>query len=282
MRAALRDAAVCRWTLLERRVLEAVISFTAGYSRLSDRVAIAELARMVFCTATPSGWERDRVGLALRRLAALEIVVYEPGRGRSSMPLVGLPKAGPDEPVFPDEKHGLILPGFEPETRADFARNTSRFRAKASSTGGHTEKTSEKTPEKRSRPARAPARRERARDPLFDAIVGCWNLDPAELTRDGRGKINKAVQQLREIGADPAEIPRRREVYRVKYPTVADSPLAVVGHWAELASLDDGARLPKMPRGYEHTLKAAERLTHRTATNGDSSDAIDVSSEIRP
>ncbi len=103
----------------------------------------------------------------------------------------------------------------------------------------------------------APA--QRARDPLWDSIIDCWCLDPSELTDTERARLNKATKLLRDVQADPAEIPRRRARYRSRYPDAADTPMAVAGRWSELRQNENGST-PKMPAGTEHTQRNLERM----------------------
>lgn len=88
-----------------------------------------------------------------------------------------------------------------------------------------------------------PATRGKARpaDPLFDAVTAALGIDPAELTRSARGALNKAVKELRDVGADPLEVPARVAMLRAlwRVPATATS---LAKHWAEL--VPDVGRLP--------------------------------------
>lgn len=78
------------------------------------------------------------------------------------------------------------------------------------------------------------AARSREPDLLWDAICDCWQIDTAELTDPERARLNKAAELLRDIDADPNEIPKRRATYRTRYRDAADTPMAIAGRWAEL------------------------------------------------
>jgi hypothetical protein len=264
MRDAIRAATNAGCTGLQRRVLDAVFVFTATYSRRTDRVAVVELARWVYGRDRVNGWGRKRVGEALRSLAELGIVVYEPGIGASAMATIGLPEYTPDQGAFMFKERTPDQGALESECTPIQSLMDPDPGPLDAPRAGHTEKTARSTStEKRTRvdvattPTRAPARRARARDPIFDALIECWKLDPAELTKTERGRLNKAAKELRDIGADPADISRRRDVYRLRYPNAADTPLAVVSRWAELAHIDTGG-LPTMPPGTEWSLKWLE------------------------
>lgn len=82
----------------------------------------------------------------------------------------------------------------------------------------------------------------RARDPIFDALITTWDLDSRELTEAERGRVNKAAKQLRDVGADPNEIPARKQMFQAQWPDVTATMLAVAGRWAECRP--DLARLP--------------------------------------
>lgn len=101
----------------------------------------------------------------------------------------------------------------------------------------------------------APALRARKSDALWDAILECWQIDSAELTTTERDRLNKATKLLRDVGADPDDISRRRAIYRARYRDAADTPLAVAGRWAELAQGTNG-RLPSGADAAQRQAKA--------------------------
>lgn len=98
----------------------------------------------------------------------------------------------------------------------------------------------------------------RARDPIWDALIDAWQIDQAELTKPERDRINAAAKILREIGADPDEIPARRQMYAVLFPNAAQTMMALVTRWAECRP--DPARLPgRAPRGSGSIARAVAR-----------------------
>lgn len=101
----------------------------------------------------------------------------------------------------------------------------------------------------------APAR---ARDPIWDAVMDCWQIAQHELSPTERGRLNKACADLRAAKANPDEIPRRRAVYRRRYPNAADTPIAIAGRWAELRS-DQNGQTPTMPVGADVIQRAVAR-----------------------
>jgi hypothetical protein len=84
-----------------------------------------------------------------------------------------------------------------------------------------------------------------ARDPVWDALIKCWQIEQAELTKAERDRVNNAAKALRDIGADPDEIPARRAMYALLFPHAAQTMMALVNRWAECRP--DPARLPHTP-----------------------------------
>lgn len=103
------------------------------------------------------------------------------------------------------------------------------------------------------------AARSRAADPVWEAILECWQIDPAELTDTERARLNKATKLLRDVDADPNDIPRRRAIYRARYRDAADTPMAIAGRWSELRQQSTG-ETPKLPAGSDMTARNLARL----------------------
>lgn len=98
----------------------------------------------------------------------------------------------------------------------------------------------------------------RPRDPIWDALIAAWGLDGRELTRIERDRINAAAKQLRDIGADPDEIPARKQMFQIQWPTITATMHAVVGRWAECRP--DLSRLPgKVPRATSSIARAVAK-----------------------
>lgn len=71
-------------------------------------------------------------------------------------------------------------------------------------------------------------------DPMFDTMVRVCGINPTTLTGSERGRINKALKELREVGATPQDIEARAKAYRTKYPEAAITPTALTGNWSAL------------------------------------------------
>ena len=81
----------------------------------------------------------------------------------------------------------------------------------------------------------AAAPRQRKPDPLWDTMLAVCGIDGSTLTKTGRGQVNAALKELREIGATPADIESKAKAYRKTWPDVSLTPTALVKHWGSLA-----------------------------------------------
>jgi len=79
----------------------------------------------------------------------------------------------------------------------------------------------------------------RKTDELWDTMLSVCGIDPTTLTRTARGQINKALKELREIGATPADLKAKAVAYRKTWPGMSLTPTALVKHWAQLATKTD-------------------------------------------
>lgn len=78
----------------------------------------------------------------------------------------------------------------------------------------------------------------RRRDWLFEAVGEVVGVSPRELTKNGRGRVNGALGQLRDVGADPREVLQRGRRFvqqRRRRPSVFE----LVTNWAELGPAAD-------------------------------------------
>lgn len=72
-------------------------------------------------------------------------------------------------------------------------------------------------------------------DHLFEAVCKACEIVPKQLTRSGRGALNKAVSELREAGATVDQVAARAAAYRKAYPNASCTPMALTKHWAALS-----------------------------------------------
>ena len=75
----------------------------------------------------------------------------------------------------------------------------------------------------------------RPRDALWDCVVDVFGYSD-NMTSLERGRINKALKALREVGASPDDIRWKAASYRKQFPDVAFTPLALASNWSQLDS----------------------------------------------
>jgi DNA-binding transcriptional ArsR family regulator len=81
----------------------------------------------------------------------------------------------------------------------------------------------------------AAAPRPRQRDLLFEALVQVSGQRLDRLTKSERGRINKAAQELRQVGATPDQVTRAAATYRREYPNAALTATALAANWSKFA-----------------------------------------------
>ena len=113
----------------------------------------------------------------------------------------------------------------------------------------------------------------RERDPLWDSLV---DEIGDVFTKTERDQRNKALKELRAIGATEGDIRSRCHAYRVKWPGISLTATALVKHWSTLGSKP----APKTParrrdpepsrphRGGAHGKPGASSQTGGQAVNG--------------
>ena len=83
-----------------------------------------------------------------------------------------------------------------------------------------------------------------------------WN--PKEVTSNQWDKIEVAGKLLRDIEADPAELPHRAKVYRVNFRGATMTPMAIATNWADLAE-------PRIPVSQRELEDAAANMRQKEA-----------------
>lgn len=76
-------------------------------------------------------------------------------------------------------------------------------------------------------------RKPRERDLLFEALAFVCKINTSQLTASNRGMLNRALKEIRDVGATPEMVLHRAEVYRHKWSHVP-TPGALARHWASL------------------------------------------------
>ncbi len=92
-------------------------------------------------------------------------------------------------------------------------------------------------------------------DEIFDAVCEVTHRDSTQMTKSARGSTNRAVSELKAVGASPGEIRSRAAVYRQKFPNIDLSPAALSKHWDSL--------IPPAPRYLSVQKPTAEDLNVR-------------------
>lgn len=75
---------------------------------------------------------------------------------------------------------------------------------------------------------------ERPRDELWDELVKLCGGESDTMTKSERGKYNKALKELKDVGATPDDLRTRVRVYRQRWPHISVTPMALVMHWSSL------------------------------------------------
>lgn len=73
------------------------------------------------------------------------------------------------------------------------------------------------------------------RDLLFEAVVDVCGQDPKRLTKSERGRINAALKQLREVGADHHDVRAAARRYAQVYPSAPITATALAANWSKVA-----------------------------------------------
>lgn len=77
---------------------------------------------------------------------------------------------------------------------------------------------------------------ERKPDQLFDAVCKVCGHDPQRLTSAERGKINRALKDLRAVNATPDQIRVAASRWKQIYPNATLTPTAIASHWSRLTA----------------------------------------------
>lgn len=78
------------------------------------------------------------------------------------------------------------------------------------------------------------AGKSRPPDPIWDAVIEACGIKPADITATSRGGINKAVAELKTVGATPGQIQVRARRWSKVFPDAKLTPMALAKHWPQL------------------------------------------------
>jgi hypothetical protein len=71
---------------------------------------------------------------------------------------------------------------------------------------------------------------------LRQAILDACQIHPSKITLSALGAIDKAVRDLKAVGATPGEVPAAANNFRARFPTATLTPPALAKHWPQLVS----------------------------------------------
>ena len=91
----------------------------------------------------------------------------------------------------------------------------------------------------------------RKKDNLFEVIAEACGISLAGMTRTARGQLNKAVKELREVGATSDQVKHKAKAYRAQYPNATLTPTALIKHWSSFAELEKKHARPSVWDTYE-------------------------------
>jgi hypothetical protein len=98
-------------------------------------------------------------------------------------------------------------------------------------------------------------------DEIWDAVMSACGVNPQTINSQERGRHNRAVKALKESGATAEQIYARAASYKVKFPNVAMTPIALASHWSELDGTVSSVQpqLPAVPKGWNAIKQAREQ-----------------------
>jgi biotin operon repressor len=91
----------------------------------------------------------------------------------------------------------------------------------------------------------------RPTDNLFESVAKACGISLTNLTRSSRGQLNKAVKELREVGATEQDVQAKAKAYRTQYPNATLTPTALVKHWSSFADIERKQQRPSVWQTYE-------------------------------
>lgn len=81
----------------------------------------------------------------------------------------------------------------------------------------------------------ADAAKGRQRDLLFEAVVDVCGHDSKRLTKAERGRVNKALKDLREVQATPEQVQGAARAWQRTYPNARLTATALSANWSTIA-----------------------------------------------
>lgn len=102
------------------------------------------------------------------------------------------------------------------------------------------------------------------RDVVWDSLLAVCGVDPLAITKSSRGAYNRAVKDLRELGATERDIVIRATVFRRRWPDASLTPTALARRWPECdPDRQHGNARPLLPDEYEQFSRLTEAWENR-------------------
>lgn len=115
--------------------------------------------------------------------------------------------------------------------------------------------------EPKNQPTKSKAIEVRQADEIWDTVMLVCGVNGATINSQERGRHNRAVKALKESGATVEQIHRRASAYKLKFPNVAMTPIALASHWSELDSetMTIETQSQSVPKGWNAIKQAREQ-----------------------
>ena len=110
--------------------------------------------------------------------------------------------------------------------------------------GGRESRPHSKTENSKTELTLAARRPSRERDLLFEAVVDVCGQDPKRLTSSERGRINRALKDLRDVGATPEQIRKAATKWQTTYPSARLTATAIAANWTTIVPPAEIDRCP--------------------------------------
>ena len=107
--------------------------------------------------------------------------------------------------------------------------------------------------------------RTRKPDPIWDAVVETFNLNP--ITKSDKTRIGKVVRDLKEKGATPDLIIAAAKRYQATWPSMAFTPEGLLKHWDTFA-------IPETQKRQDETFREQQSQEARQQRHADDAECV--------
>ena len=112
---------------------------------------------------------------------------------------------------------------------------------------------------KTERSVRTNTKSDRKPDLLFDAVCKVCGHDIKRLTSAERGRINRALKDLRAVQATPEQIETAAKRWRQMYPNATLTPTAIASHWSRLTATSQTVKVDEIDPDLERIRQEQRR-----------------------